>query len=92
MRLILALAALPLIGAAPAPVERPARPGWPTPVFDPHPNGMRCPDTPMSLARQRAERPQLRRLDELPDAQAFAAVDRRIDNCPAPMLLSEARR
>jgi hypothetical protein len=62
-----------------------------TQVIDPFQAGERCPETPMSLARKKAERPILRHLDELPPAQAFAAVDRRVDNCPAPMYLSEAK-
>lgn len=89
MRLILALAAAPLLGAAPVAVVQPAAS---MPVANPYqaePDD--CPETPMSLARKQTERPQLRRLDQLPDAQAFAAVDRRVDRCPAPMLLSEAR-
>jgi hypothetical protein len=60
-------------------------------VINPLAAGKECPDTPMSLARKSAERPQLRHLEELPSAQVFAAVDRRVDNCPAPMVLSEVQ-
>jgi hypothetical protein len=59
-------------------------------VINPLEAGRDCPDTPMSLARKSAERPQLRHLDQLPPAEVFAAVDRRVDNCPAPIVLSEA--
>jgi hypothetical protein len=95
MRRFAALLALPLLGAAPAgaPSATPVQvPGLRTPVFDPHRASDRCPDTPMSVARREGERLRARPLAELPPAQAFAAVDRRIDNCPAPMLLTETRR
>jgi hypothetical protein len=46
----------------------------------------------MSLARRLGERAEPRKLGDLPPAQPFAAVDRRIDGCAAPMLMSEARR
>lgn len=91
MRVILALAAVPLLGAA-AP-DRPVNPlPIRTPVIDPTHADERCPETPMSIARRQGERLVPRPLNELPPAQAFAAVDRRIDNCPAPMLMSEVRR
>jgi hypothetical protein len=92
MRILLILPAALGLGAAPPPPEPPAtaaRP-WSMPAFGAEPAG--CPDTPMSLARKERKKPLLRRLDELPDAQAFAAVDRRSDGCPAPMSLNEARR
>ena len=65
----------------------PLHPAVNMPALDPLEAEARCPETPMSLARKRAERPILRRLDQLPPAQAFAAVDRRIARCPTPMLL-----
>jgi hypothetical protein len=52
----------------------------------------RCPETPMSLARKQGANPQARKLADLPPAQAFAAVDRRVSGCAMPMLLSEAGR
>jgi hypothetical protein len=89
MRPIAILAALPLLGAAPpAAVIEPAAP---TPVQNPYAEE-RCPETPMSLARKRGDREGARRLGDLPPAQAFAAVDRRVDGCAAPMLLAETRR
>ncbi len=88
MRTILCLAALPLLGAAPpAAVHKAA----PTPVSNPYADE-RCPETPMSLARKQGRDLMARKLTELPPAQSFAAVDRRIAGCPAPMLLTETRR
>jgi hypothetical protein len=89
MRAIVILAALPLLGAAPPAAVQPTAP---IRTFEPYPERADCPDTPMSVARQQGARPELRRLGELPPAQAFAAVDRRFEGCPAPMLMSEARR
>jgi hypothetical protein len=88
MRPILALlAAAPLLGAAPPAVQ----PAAPTPVSNPYADA-RCPETPMSLARKQKGPLVHRKLGDLPPAQAFAAVDRRIDGCPAPMTMTEARR
>ena len=52
----------------------------------------RCPETPMSLARQQGERSGPRKLGDLPPAKTFMAVDRRVDGCATPMLMSEAKR
>ncbi|WP_426266070.1 hypothetical protein [Sphingomonas sp. LHG3443-2] len=87
MRAFAILAALPLLGAAPA---TPVRPAAPMPVQSPYADD-RCPETPMSLARKQGERLGLRKLGDLPPAQTFMAVDRRVDGCAAPMLMSEAR-
>ena len=59
-----------------------------TPIASSYGRAAACPETPMSLARKQAERPQIRRLDRLPPASAFAAVDRRIGGCPAPLTLT----
>ena len=87
MRACLILAALPLFGAAPA---TPVRPAAPMPVQSPYADD-RCPETPMSLARKQGERLGPRTLGELPPAQTFMAVDRRVGGCAAPMMMSEAR-
>ena len=89
MRAFAILAAVPLLGAAPA--ATPVRPAAPMPSQSPYAND-RCPETPMSLARRQGERLGLRRLGELPPAQTFMAVDRRVACCAAPMLMSEAKR
>ena len=88
MRIFAPLVALTLLGAAPPAAVQPAAP---MPVQNPY-SDERCPETPMSLARKQGARPEARKLGELPPARAFAAVDRRVDNCPEPMLMSEARR
>jgi hypothetical protein len=87
MRAFVILAALPLLGAAPSTAVRPAAP---MPFQNPYADE-RCPETPMSLARKQGANPRARNLAELPSAQTYAAVDRRVDGCAIPMLLSEAR-
>ncbi|URD60074.1 hypothetical protein M8312_09725 [Sphingomonas sp. KRR8] len=62
-----------------------------TASFNPYHFARNCPETPMSLARKKAEKPRLRRLDQLPDASAFAAVDRRVGGCPAPLMLPKQK-
>ena len=52
MRVALALAALPLLGAAPPAAVQPAAP---MPVESPYGDRADCPDTPMSLARKQGE-------------------------------------
>ena len=97
MRVVVILAALPLLGAAPrvevAPAASPtmAQPAAPMPVQNPYADE-RCPETPMSLARKQGANPRARPLNELPPAQTFMAVDRRIGGCAAPMLASEVGR
>ena len=62
------------------------------PVIDPAPQGALCPETPMSLARKMGKRPpKALPLNKLPPGQAFMAVDRRVDGCPAPMTMIEYR-
>ena len=90
MRLVL----LPLIAlavGAPSPPPS-AKPVADMPSWSPYPEQAGCPETPMSLARKQGENPRARRLTDLPDAMMFAAVDRRIDRCPAPLLLSRLPR
>ena len=63
-----------------------------TPVINPVPQGELCPETPMSLARKMGKRPpKAIPLSQLPPAQTFMAVDRRINNCPAPLTMSDYR-
>jgi len=51
-----------------------------------------CPETPMSLARKLGNRPpRAIPLTELPSAQIFMAVDRRVDGCPAPLTMVQYR-
>jgi hypothetical protein len=59
------------------------------PALNPFQSPASCPETPMSLARKSMERPRAIPLDRLPKALVFAAVDRRIDRCPAPLILGK---
>ena len=69
-----------------------AEPARDMPVIDPVPSGALCPETPMSLARKMGKRsPRAIPLNKLPPGQAFMAVDRRVDGCPAPMTMTEYR-
>jgi hypothetical protein len=69
-----------------------AQPARDTPVVDPLPQGLLCPETPMSLARKMGKRaPKAIPLTKLPPAQTFMAVDRRIDGCPAPLTMTRYR-
>jgi len=66
-----------------------AQPAANMPVLNPQSSAANCPETPMSLARKQAERPHAIPLNKLPRAEVFAAVDRRVDRCPAPLILSK---
>ncbi|MGE5561964.1 MAG: hypothetical protein ACM3ZV_01500 [Bacillota bacterium] len=69
-----------------------AQPARDMPVINPAPEGARCPETPMSIARKMGQRPpNAIPLSKLPPGQTFMAVDRRIDNCPAPLTMTEYR-
>ena len=58
------------------------------PVMNPESELARCPETPMSLARKMGKRPSHAvPLTELPSAQLFLAVDRRVDGCSAPIVV-----
>lgn len=79
-----------LLLMAAAAATQPARD---MPVVNPLAENALCPETPMSIARKMGKRPpQAIPLSRLPPAQAFMAVDRRIDGCPAPLTASEYRR
>jgi hypothetical protein len=70
-----------------------AEPARNMPVLNPTPEGALCPETPMSLARKMDNRPpQAIPLSKLPPAQAFMAVDRRVDGCEAPLTMTGYRR
>jgi hypothetical protein len=75
--------------AAGASLAEPARD---MPVVDPLPQGKFCPETPMSLARKMGTRPpKAIPLNQLPPAQTFMAVDRRINGCSAPLTMTRYR-
>jgi len=69
-----------------------AEPTRDMPVINPAPQRALCPETPMSLARKMGKKPRAFPLSKLPPAKTFMAVDRRIDNCPAPLTMSNYRR
>lgn len=63
------------------------------PVLNPMPDAALCPETPMSLARKMGRKPpRAIPLSKLPPAQAFMAVDRRVDGCEAPLTMVNYRR
>ena len=58
------------------------------PVVNPDSESAGCPETPMSLARKMGKLPpQAIPLTELPPAQMFVAVDRRVNGCSAPIVV-----
>ena len=62
------------------------------PVINPAPQRAACPETPMSLARKLGKSPpKAIPLNQLPAAQTFMAVDRRVDGCPAPLTMTRYR-
>jgi hypothetical protein len=69
-----------------------AEPARDMPAINPAPQRALCPETPMSVVRKMGKRPpHAIPLTKLPPAQTFMAVDRRIDNCPAPLTMTEYR-
>jgi hypothetical protein len=80
---------VPIVMLAASAAAQPARD---MPVINPAPQRALCPETPMSVARTMGKRPpEAVPLTKLPPAQTFMAVDRRIDNCPAPLTMSDYR-
>lgn len=81
--LMAAAAALaPAMAAPPQPVAS-------MPIINPDSGSALCPETPMSLARKMGERASSATpLTELPPAHLFLAVDRRIDGCAAPIIVT----
>jgi hypothetical protein len=77
-----------LVMAAPIPSQT----AGDIPVINPIAEAKSCPETPMSLARKMGRTsPRAIPLAELPPAQAFMAVDRRVDGCPAPLTMLDYR-
>jgi hypothetical protein len=85
MRLLLLPIVAITLGAPSSPPS--ALPVATVPVINPLHAPPDCPETPMSLARRQGEGLRPVPLDRLPDALTFAAVDRRVDRCPAPLIL-----
>ena len=88
--LILVLAALPAASVAATPVVQPA----PSPrataemrVFDPSQGTAEsCPPTSRYEARQKDPRPEAQKLNELPAADHYKAVYRRVGDCEVPVI------
>ena len=88
---LLALAAICLLGAAPAPapVNQGVERAGEMPIIVPaEPGRADCPATAAALARQRGDKPEAQRLGDLPGADAYAAVLRQVDGCEAPLVVS----
>ena len=80
---------VPIVMLAASAAAQPARD---MPVINPAPQRALCPETPMSVARKMGKRPpEAVPLTKLPPAQTVLAVDPRIDNCPAPLTMSDYR-
>ena len=83
---------MPLVPIVMLAASAAAQPARDMPVINPAPQRALCPETPMSVARKMGKRPpEAVPLTKLPPAQTFMAVDRRIDNCPAPLTMSDYR-
>jgi hypothetical protein len=80
---------VPIVMLAASAAAQPARD---MPVINPVPQRALCPETPKTVARKMGKRPpEAVPLTKLPPAQTFMAVDRRIDNSPAPLTMSDYR-
>ena len=85
MRLLaIAAAAVLTAGPAPAPEDSPA--GQMPVVVPGGPVRSDCPETAATLARREGGRLHPKLLGELPGADRYAAVYRRIDVCEAPLV------
>lgn len=87
---LLAIAAAAVLTAAPAPPPE-ADPAGDMPLYVPRdwgPPKADCPDTAATLARREGGRLEPRALGDLPGADHYAAVYRRIDGCEAPVVVS----
>ena len=98
MRLLFPVIALPLLIPAASPAQAPATPAnsevtFTTPARDmPVINplvrdSLKCPPTSRYEAAKRGEKLGLKKLNELPAADAYKAVLREIDGCNAPIIV-----
>jgi hypothetical protein len=80
-----------LFSTAPAVDETPVTmtPVREMPVIDPRAqNQLKCPPTSRYEAAKRGEKLGLKKLNDLPPADAYKAVLREIDGCNAPIIVS----
>ena len=98
MRLLFPVIALPLLIPAASPAQTPASPAdsdvtfttpaRDTPVINPLArNSRKCPPTSRYEAAKRGEKLGLKKLNELPAADAYKTVLREIDGCNAPIIV-----
>lgn len=97
MRLLFPVIALPLLIPAASPAQAPnsapavATPAVPTrdmPTINPlNRNALKCPPTSRYEAAKRGGNLDLKKLNELPAADAYKAVLREIDGCNAPIIV-----
>jgi len=79
--LLASLLTLAAASAAPQPIRD-------TPVFNPNANQpSNCPATSRYEASRRGKTPKVQKLNELPDADVYSAVYRRIGGCEAPIIV-----
>ncbi|MFC7536142.1 hypothetical protein ACFQPG_02020 [Sphingomonas sp. GCM10030256] len=95
MRLLVLPVLILLSGAAPstpapsAPPPQRAEPARAMPAITPGgPQRADCPETAATLARREGGRLQPRTLGEMPGADHYAAVYRRIGGCEVPLVVS----
>ena len=91
MRLLFPVIALPLLvpAASTAQTPAPATPAREMPVVNPlAQNQLNCPPTSRYEAATRGGKLDLKKLNELPAADGYKAVLRKIDGCNAPIVVS----
>ena len=99
MRLLFPVLALPLLIPAASPAQTPVSPASPEseravpvrdmPVVDPQArNALNCPPTSRYEAAKGGGKLGLKKLNELPAADAYKAVLREIGGCNAPIIVS----
>lgn|SRR5690349_14031997 len=90
MRLLFPVLALPLLVPAASVAQTPA-PTFPTrntPVINPNAlDSSACPPTSRYEASKRGAKPGAQKLGDLPMADGYKAVLRRVDGCNAPILV-----
>ena len=85
MRLLFLSTILLIPGAAPAAAPMPIRD---TPVFSPNSNQPAdCPATSRYEAGKRGTKPHAQKLNELPAADAYKTVYRKIGGCEVPIIV-----
>ena len=85
---LLVIALLALVPASAPAVSVQGAPAGDMPTVNPNEGQpASCPATSRYQASRRGSKPQAQKLTELPDADAYAAVYRRIDKCEVPIVV-----